>query len=172
MSVIQKIRDKYARIAVIAIAVSLLGFILMDAFAGRTGLFSDRPSNTLGKVNGKSIDRMEFENNVLAVERQQQGPVDEATRDQIRSSMWDQAVNEIIMNEEYDKLGLTVTDKEIRDMIISNPPQNLRQQFTDEKGNYNGSEAQKYLDNARKDPIQRQQVDKFFEYLKTQRLMS
>jgi peptidyl-prolyl cis-trans isomerase D len=123
-------------------------------------------------VNGKSIDRMEFENNVLAVERQQQGPVDEATRDQIRSSMWDQAVNEIIMNEEYDKLGLTVTDKEMRDMIISNPPQNLRQQFTDEKGNYNGSEAQKYLDNARKDPIQRQQVDKFFEYLKSQRLMS
>ena len=35
MSVIQDIRDKYARWAVIAIAVALLGFILMDALAGR-----------------------------------------------------------------------------------------------------------------------------------------
>ena len=39
MSVIQKIRDKYARVAVIAIALALLGFILMDAFAGRGSIF-------------------------------------------------------------------------------------------------------------------------------------
>lgn len=69
MSVIQKIRDKYARWAVIAIALSLLGFILMDAFAGRTGLFSDRPTNSLGKVNGTAIDRMQFEEKLEAVEK-------------------------------------------------------------------------------------------------------
>ena len=52
MSVIQKIRDKYARWAVIAIGISLVGFLLMDAFAGRTGLFSESgPGKTLGKVN-------------------------------------------------------------------------------------------------------------------------
>jgi len=173
MSVIQDIRDKYARISVIIIAVALLGFILMDAFAGKTGLFSNRQSNSLGKVNGKTIDRTEFEKNVLAVERQQQGQVDEATREQIRTGLWDQAVNDIIMNEEYEKLGLTVTDKEIRDVLFgSNPPQNIRQQFSDEKGNYNAAAARKYFDDARKDPIQREQIDKYFEYLKRQRLMS
>ncbi len=175
MSVIQKIRDKYARIAVIAIAVSLLGFILMDAFAGRTGLFSNRPSNTLGKVNGKSIDRMEFEKNVLAVEKQEQAqnsPVDDARRDEIRKGMWDQSVNDIVMGEEYTKLGLTVTDKEIRDVLFgANPPQNIRQQFSDEKGNFNAAAAQKYFNDAKKDPIQSQQVDKYFDYLKNQRLL-
>ena len=60
MSVIQNIRDKYARWAVIAIALSLLGFILMDAFAGRTGLFSGGGSNSVGKINGKSIEYQEF----------------------------------------------------------------------------------------------------------------
>ena len=35
MSVIQKIRDKYAAVVIAVIALSLVGFILMDAFVGR-----------------------------------------------------------------------------------------------------------------------------------------
>ena len=60
MSVIQKIRDKYARWAVVAIALALLGFILMDAFAGRSSLFGDSRETTVGKVNGKVIDAQQF----------------------------------------------------------------------------------------------------------------
>ena len=59
MSVIQKIRDKYARIAVIAIGLALLGFILMDAFAGRSSLLGGRDS-TIGKINGKKINSNKF----------------------------------------------------------------------------------------------------------------
>ena len=82
MSVIQKIRDKYARWAVIAIAISLVGFLLMDAFgSGRTGLFGNSgPGNTLGKVNGTSIDRVEFAKDMetLVEQYRQQGyPVNE-----------------------------------------------------------------------------------------------
>ena len=55
MSLIQKIRDKYARIAVIAIGLALLGFILMDAFAGRGGIFGSRDT-TIGKINGDKIE--------------------------------------------------------------------------------------------------------------------
>ena len=85
MSVIQKIRDKYARWAVIAIAVSLLGFILMDAFAGRTGLFSNKQTNTIGKVNGTSINRLDFEQKIQNQEKAEQAqgyPVDENRRQQ------------------------------------------------------------------------------------------
>ena len=114
MSVIQKIRDKYARWAVIAIALSLLGFILMDAFAGRTGLFSDRPTNTLGKVNGTAIDRMQFEEKLEAVEKREsaQAPIDEVRKNQLLDMMWDQEVSNILITEETEKLGLTVTEKE------------------------------------------------------------
>ena len=57
MSIIQNIRDKYARWAVVAIAISLLGFILMDAMSNRTGgLFSGGRGKTLGSVNGQKID--------------------------------------------------------------------------------------------------------------------
>src|ERR1700674_2236722 len=111
MSVIQKIRDKYARIAVVMIALALLRFILMDAFTGRSKLFGGS-SSTLGRVNGKSIDYLDFEKKVKAQEeaqQQQQGyHPDEASRQQLIQNLWDQEVNQTIMNEQFGKLGLTI----------------------------------------------------------------
>ena len=80
MSFIQDIREKYARWAVVAIALSLLGFILMDAFAGRGSIFSGGPSTTVGKVNGSKIDLKEFNIKVQKQETyQQQQPFQKAT---------------------------------------------------------------------------------------------
>ena len=133
MSVIQKIRDKYARWAVIAIAVSLLGFILMDAFAGKTGLFNNGQSNTLGKVNGTAIDRLDFDKKIKAQEAQyasQNYQLTDEQRQQMSQQLWEQEVNDIVMNKEYEKLGLTVTDKELQDMLYgANAPQELKQKF-------------------------------------------
>src|SRR5437868_3038034 len=136
MSVIQKIRDKYARWAVIAIAVSLLGFILMDAFAGRTGLFSNKQSTTLGKIDGKTITQQEFAKRLADQEaaEQKQGEVTEERRQQLINGLWDQEVTEQVMGKQYEKLGLTVSDKELRDILFgSNPPEDLKQRFTDPK---------------------------------------
>ena len=89
MSVIQKIRDKYARWAVVAIALSLLGFIMMDAFAGRGSIFSGQ-STTVGKINGKKIDYQDFAKKVEATEKfqrdQQGGDLGEAGRQQVVQS--------------------------------------------------------------------------------------
>ncbi len=63
MSVIQSIRDKYAKWAVVAIALSLLGFIMMDAFSGGSSMLGGN-STTLGKINGEKVEVQEFENKV------------------------------------------------------------------------------------------------------------
>ncbi len=162
MSVIQNIRDKYARWAVIAIALSLLGFILMDALAGKTNMFGNNgPGTTLGKVNGKEIEYVAFAQQVQEQEemaRQQGYQVDENQRQQLMASLWEQEVTNIIMAEEYEKLGLTVTDKEMRSVLISNPPDQLRQRYTDETGNFNTAAAQQEINNMLRDPRQKEQV--------------
>ena len=63
MSVIQKIRDKYAALVIGVIALSLIGFILMDAFVGH-GKSVGNTGGSLGKVNGEKIDRNEFERRI------------------------------------------------------------------------------------------------------------
>jgi peptidyl-prolyl cis-trans isomerase D len=50
MSVIQQIRDKAAWLVFGLIALSLVGFLLMDAFVGRSRFFGSN-STTLGSVD-------------------------------------------------------------------------------------------------------------------------
>src|SRR5690349_11254776 len=121
MSIIQTIRDKYARLAVIAVAVALTGFILIDYISGRgRSLFGGGGATTLGQVNGRSIDEVDFEKKVQMQESQQQqqgGSVGEEGRQQIIAGLWKQQVDQLLLQDEFDKLGLDVGKKEFADML-------------------------------------------------------
>jgi len=97
MSVIQKIRDKYARWAVIAIALSLLGFIMMDAFAGKTNIFNNGPSNTLGKVGGTAIDKVKFDKRMQVFSSQFDVPQDQQS--QLIQYLWDLEVSNLLVSK-------------------------------------------------------------------------
>lgn len=176
MSVIQQIRDKYARWAVVAIALSLLGFILMDAFAGRTSVFGGN-NTTLGSINGKEIDVQEFEQRVKAQEAnaQQQGMnLGEESRQQIIESVWNGEIDRNLLQGEIDKLGLAIGSREINDILFgANPPQDIRQGFTDpQTGAFNTAAAQQYFAQLRKSgtPEQKAQMNEYLENLELQRL--
>jgi peptidyl-prolyl cis-trans isomerase D len=179
MSVIQKIRDKYARWAVVAIALSLLGFIMMDAFAGRGSIFSGQ-STTVGKINGKKIDYQDFAKKVEATEKfqrdQQGGDLGEAGRQQVVQSLWDQEINDVVLAKQYNELGLTVSEKELRDILYgANPPQDLRQRFTDPNtGVYNGVQAQQFIGQIKKQGTQqdKDQLNQYLESLEKDRLQT
>ena len=179
MSVIQKIRDKYARWAVIAIAVSLLGFILMDAFAGRTGLFSNSRSTTVGKINGQAIEETDFAKKLNEQEAyyQNQGvELSEDRRQQLINDLWEQQINDVVMNKQYNELGLAVGDREMKDIMFgANPPDNLKKAFTDPKtGIFNAVAAQQRFNQLKKSGYvqDKQQIEQFEGALKNQRLMT
>ena len=179
MSVIQKIRDKYARWAVVAIALSLLGFIMMDAFAGKGSLFGGN-NTTVGKINGKKVDYHEFVKKVDAAEKfqrdQQGGDLGESGRQQVIQAVWDQEVSDVVLNKEYNELGLAVSEKELRDILFgANPPQDLKQRFTDPKtGVYNGVQAQQFINQIKKQgaPQDKDQLNQYLESLEKDRLMT
>ena len=55
MSVIQKIRTKYAKLAGGIIALALVAFILMDALSSRTSSLFGNDTSVL-KVDGEAVD--------------------------------------------------------------------------------------------------------------------
>src|SRR5688572_23194288 len=129
MSVIQSIRDKYARWAVVAIALALLGFIMMDAFASRSSIFGGN-STTLGSVNGKKIEVQEFEQKVKSQEdyMQRQGYAGSETRFQAIENAWNQEVEQALLEEEFERLGMAVGKKELNDILFgANPPADIKQ---------------------------------------------
>src|SRR5437868_13867273 len=143
MSIIQSIRDKGAAIVIGVIALSLIGFLLMDARSGSARLFGGN-SRVIGSVNGKDIEINEFNAQVKAAEGQYQNM---GSREQIMQRVWDQMVGEKIIMEQIDKLGLTFTSQELSAIIQSeNAPPALKQAFTDpQTGQYDVEKARQWL---------------------------
>ena len=128
MQIIQTIRDKGAAIVIAVIALSLIGFILMDAKQGSNRFFSSL-SSSIGKVNGEAIEKAEFEkklkfaDNMAKQQAQQSGrPAPDAA--QIREQVWNQMVAEKVFYGEAQKLGIKFTSPELSAILKSNDPSN------------------------------------------------
>jgi peptidyl-prolyl cis-trans isomerase D len=160
MSVIQTIRDKAAWIIIAAIALALIAFIVQDAFQGSGGGMFGSSSDVIGKVNGKKIDAYEFDARYKTAEQnyqQQNYPVDERLRSQIRESLWNEYVEDAILGKEFDRIGFAEIGKDERGDILygANPPQMLRQQFTDPKtGVYDAHTAYQTINQLKKNTPQ------------------
>ncbi|HRG23892.1 MAG TPA: SurA N-terminal domain-containing protein [Chitinophagaceae bacterium] len=150
MSIIQDIRDKYAKLTVVLIALALVGFILTDYFAGKSRGMVGGPSNTVGVVNGKKILFEDFSKKVTQAEENMkaQGYPPAAASQQALDQAWSQEINQAILSDEFEKLGIAVGRKELGDILYGqNAPQDIKQQFTDEKtGQFNAALAKQNID--------------------------
>jgi len=176
MSIIQDIRDKYAKVAVVAIALALIGFILTDYFSGRGGGATGGGSKSLGSINGTSVNATEFAKKVEAMEtnmRKQGYPASMATSQAV-DEVWKQEINNIVLQGELKKLGMKIGKKELGDILYGpNMPADLKQQLSDESG-YDPIRAKQKIDQMLKDKNtpqdQKDNFNNYVEQLKQQRL--
>jgi peptidyl-prolyl cis-trans isomerase D len=150
MSIIQTIRDRGAVIVIAIIALSLIGFLLMDSRSGTGKLFGGGNNTTLGSVNGDKIELEDF--NAKVKEMEAQYPNGASQGDQVRQSTWDQMVAERIVTGQFDNLGITFTPKEMSSIMFSDEaPQQLKQAFTNkETGQYDIEAAKQWWTQAKK----------------------
>lgn len=160
MSVIQRIRDKAAWFVFGAIALSLIAFILQDAFSGRGSLFSS--SSALGKVNGVSIEREQYEHKLEFYEQANGTP-----RSQLMGSVWDYMVEQTLMQQQYDELGIKVNADELSDVLFGdNPPQWMQQAFTNpQTGMYDAEMAKQQFAQIKKTADDPRNVQLYEGYL-------
>ncbi|MCH8032243.1 MAG: peptidylprolyl isomerase [Bacteroidetes bacterium] len=106
---------------------------VMEALGGRT--------NNVGSINGVDITYQEFQaalDQQREVRRQSGQEVDDEQIDQFRNQVWDFVVSQILIEQQVKRLGITVSDEEIKDIILGdNPPTFLKQNFIDSVGNFN-----------------------------------
>ena len=151
MQIIQNIREKGTAIVIGVIALSLIGFILMDANLG-SSRNSASGNSTIGKINGEAIDTKEYSEKVKPIEDQYGGRVSGAQTNMIRQNAWDQLVAEKVLMAEFEKLGLSFSPKELSTIMFSeDAPQSLKQAFTDKTtGQYDISKVQQWWQTAKK----------------------
>ncbi len=101
-------------------------------------------SSTIGKVNGEIIGRDTFEHKVSFYDQMNNGQYQHS---QLIPQVWDFMVNQIIVDQETEKLGIDVNSNELSDILFgNNPPQFMQQYFTNPKtGVYDANTAKKQI---------------------------
>ncbi len=165
-----KLRDK-THIILIILVIAFLATIVFEWGMDYLGLRSGSMVE-FGSVNGEEIKYADFEQQVqFAIEQQKQQTgqdPDESMVEMIRDQVWDQMVTQMLVQQEINRLGISVTNKEILDWVYNSPqtlPDVIKRNFIDSTGNFNMALYQQVL--TTKTP----EIQKFWaqveEYLKS-----
>ncbi|MCC8154587.1 MAG: SurA N-terminal domain-containing protein [Tannerellaceae bacterium] len=120
MATLEKIRNK-AGLLVIVVGIALFAFIIGD-FLNSGSTFFRQTQEKIASVDGEVITIQQYQQRIdemTEVYKSQTGSasVPEEVMINIRQSVFDSMVQEIVMDEATSKLGLTVSPDELFDMI-------------------------------------------------------
>ena len=156
MAAIGKIRQHYG-ILVIIIGLALLAFVLGDLMKS-TG---SRRATDLAVVNGEKISYQDFDAKVSQVVNYQKSLKGNLTRDDefnIRTSVLNEMIQDLIMKKEYKSLGLTVSDDELMDLITGeNPHTYIVRNFTNAQGEFDREQLLYAINNFYSMPVEFQE---------------
>ncbi len=117
MATLQNIRSK-GPLLVIVIGLALFAFIAGDAWKAVT----PHQSQDIGEINGKAVSAQEFQQMLeeyTEIIKLTSGlsALTEEQNSQIKDEVWNQYVNNRLIEDEAKKIGLTVTKEEIQAII-------------------------------------------------------
>ncbi len=135
MGIMGFLRNRAGVIIVIAIGVAIVAFLLGDAIQSGQGFIADSQSE-VGEVGKESISYKEFNEKVEQNSqqfKQQMGSLNAQMTAYVVENTWNQVVSGIILKKETDKLGITVGESELFDLLFDNPSQQVQQIFTNQQ---------------------------------------
>lgn len=130
----------------------------------------NQTNRNVAMVNGTPIQHEEYQR-ILKRQRQQfqqqlGGDMNPQMESKVRQQAYDQVVNQELLEQEMSRLGISVTDSEVEEMVFGeNPHPLIRQQFADSTGQIN----YQLLQNMAQNPEARSQWIQMEDFLRRQR---
>lgn len=146
MSAIQFLREKAGVFVAGLIGLSLFIFVVSDFFGnGRNQRRRAKKYYEIGRIAEESVSYQDFEQkvqNMLDIYKLSgnENP-DASTVESIREQVWQQIIREKVLDRQFKKLGIGVTNEEVDELVLGNKPHPIVSQlFTDrETGAFNKS---------------------------------
>jgi peptidyl-prolyl cis-trans isomerase D len=114
-----------AKPLMVVVAFTFFAWLVVDlsGITGNTGLLT---KTAVGKVNGRSIDARTYQSvvqqSIEARQREAPGALGLEDYQQIRDEVWEQFVQNTVLDAEYRRRGITVTQDEIAEALRTSPP--------------------------------------------------
>ena len=150
MAALGKIRNHGALLVGI-IGLGLFAFIAEEAFRSCEST-KNTERQQVAEVLGQKISYQEFQEMVdeyLDVIKMQQGRenLDEDELNQVRDMVWNQYIQTLLISEEAKKVGLRVTDDEIRNVLNEGTNQMLLQTpfVNQQTGRFDANQLKQFL---------------------------
>lgn len=114
------------------LAVAFIGWLVFDVGMGVTGAGKYGGADVVLKVNGTAIHFPAYQEQLRAANEQYRAQNHESqlTREeekQVEDQTVEDLIRSVLLAQEYDRLGITVTDDEIRDAARTSPPPEIMQ---------------------------------------------
>jgi len=143
MAALETIRTKFGIGASLIIAFGLLLFLVNPSDIIQT-IQSTSSKNDVGKINGKSVSYLQFENEYRQLDEVRKmisgsSTNSEEDQKQVRDLAWQTLVNENLVIPTIQKAGIRVGDQEMIDMFVGDnlsPVVSSFPAFFDENGNF------------------------------------
>ena len=124
MATLQKLRNQAGLLLAIVIGLAMVGFVLGDLLrSGSTLLRSNQME--IAEIDGHTVDYQEYQSRLeelveIYKMNNGQSSLDDATYQQAYNQTWENMVQELVMEDTYDKLGISVSSDEMFDMVQGN----------------------------------------------------
>ena len=113
------------------IALAFIGSFLLLETSGLLGVTGVTASTPIAEVNGTEIPYntwlASYQNQVDAASQRQGRALTLDEIEQVKNEAYNQLVSEVLLEQEYTRRGITVTDEEIRQAALYLPPPQLMQ---------------------------------------------
>lgn len=158
MALIGQIRNN-SWLLVVMIALGLGGFIFMDMFSGQQSVFGSGATEMMN-IDGRSIDINEFNRTESILYGNSAG--DPYSR---RQTLYNNYVDEVLVGNEAEAIGLGVGEAELEDLIFGNNPSPI---ITSSFANPQTGQINREALNSYKDENRPEQFDAQWNLLKEQ----
>lgn len=170
MATLERIRNRAGILVAAFIGLALLAFILNDLLGSGQKVFGGG-NQRVAKIDGESVSIHDYQNQIAEFEdyaklSSGRSSLDENTSMRLREQVWNQMVQNIVMDKKYQQIGIEVTPDEILDMVAGkNVHPSIRQMFTNpQTGVFEQAQVINFLQNKNQDP----QANFYWSFLERQ----
>ncbi|MDR3183915.1 MAG: SurA N-terminal domain-containing protein [Prevotellaceae bacterium] len=159
MAVLEKIRVRFGVFITVLIGIALISFVVdVNTLQSVISMFSSRYD--AGSVAGKTISYQDYQKKAdyySAINQMVLGTnsLSEAMQERVREQAWQDYFQEYVLNEEYERCGLAVSEEELLDLVRGryvSPVLYSDPVFTDETGEFSRTAVVNFVQSINNDP--------------------